>query len=193
MNRKRIAWILAVFLAGYAAGAFTMDWLAMVARPTERWALSRTMQMEQEARARRAAREGDLVRSLAHRWNVVALESNNGLEILGDWEDIHRERFQPVVLLLGRRWLERQHSEESRAKAARMFEALARSRLSSTLAELGLTEEAAAEADLAADLARSCQCMKWTEPASFAEVVEEESAESYVAVERYLLGQERQP
>lgn len=187
MKRKRAAWILGAFVAGFALGASTMDWLAVIARPTERWALSRLMLMEQEARARRAAREGDRVRSLAHRWNVVALEIDDGVQVLGDWEDVRRERFQPIQLLLARWWLDRRYPVESQARGARMAEALARSRLSSTLAELGLATEAAAEADRAAELARSCQCTNWTDPAPFAELVEEESAEPYVEAERYLL------
>lgn len=186
MRGRRALLGASLFLGGLTVGAFAMDWLAMKMRPTEYWALTLTMQMEQEAQARRAARNGQLVKSLVHRWNAVALEADDGAELVGGWSEAYDERFQPIMLAVLEWDLERKHSADERRRASAVNEALLRSRLASTLEGLGFTQLATEESDRAAALHRSCECEPW-QPQMLSELIEEESREPYLAAERYLL------
>src|SRR5512145_909865 len=70
--------ICGIFIGGIIVGAILMNLLDMYVRPTYREVIRIDLKTEQEFLANRAIRQGDKVRALAHRWNVVDAESKDG-------------------------------------------------------------------------------------------------------------------
>ena len=73
--------ISGIFMAGIIVGAILMNFLDMYLRPAYRETIRIDLKTEQEYLASRAMRQGDKVRTLAHRWNVVDAETKDGFRV----------------------------------------------------------------------------------------------------------------
>src|SRR6266446_4245630 len=83
---KRLAAVVGILLLGFAGGAIVATTLEMHARPLYRDILRSELISTQESLARQAERDGDYVRALVHRSNVVTASSAEDLHAFGaDW------------------------------------------------------------------------------------------------------------
>ncbi len=70
--------VATAFLVGVASGALVMNSLAIRSLRAYRGVLRDNLKFEQEFLAARAARDGDALRAVVHRWNAVDAESREG-------------------------------------------------------------------------------------------------------------------
>ena len=68
-----------IFFCGLILGAGLMNLLHMHVRPAYRDAIRIDFKQEQELLAEKANREGNKLRAVSHRWNVVDIEAQEGL------------------------------------------------------------------------------------------------------------------
>src|SRR4030042_4569479 len=70
--------ISGIFVGGIIIGAVLINLLHMYVRSTYRETIRIDLKTEQEFLSGRAARQGDNLRALSHRWNVVDAEGRDG-------------------------------------------------------------------------------------------------------------------
>ena len=149
---KRLAAVVGILLLGFAGGAVVATTVEMHARPMYRDILRSELISTQESLARQAERDGDYVRALVHRSNVVTASSAEDLHAFGaDWVSatVEKEwRFGVAALVL--RAIE-QHSDPA-GIGARRAEGIARGQLALVLERLGRSDEAQEQWMLAAGL-----------------------------------------
>jgi len=172
--------------SGFLLGAVAMDSLAIRARPFEREAVRTSALIHNEFRAGREARDGNLLKSLVHRWNLVLLYDGQGEEVLGrpEWNE---ERFLPIRLLLFRAYLDHRFDREKSERGAEILQALARQKLAATLVGVGHPEEAEAQLAWAEPVIARCSKTPAASP-TLAQILEEESTELHQEAERAVLG-----
>jgi len=136
---------------GVAVGAAGILFLDMRTRATYRAVLQSKFLAEQEALARRTARQGDRLRSLVHRWNVVDASSEDGFRIFRADPEIDDGFFLPVILL-GLKHITASVDESGRG--ARVSEGLERGRLAAALEGVGAPTTADEQWRRAQDLLR---------------------------------------
>jgi len=72
--------------AGFIAGALAYGWFAAHTLDTRNKMIQTQFGIEQEFRAARAERQGDLLAALHHQWNVVEARSSDWLHEFANWE-----------------------------------------------------------------------------------------------------------
>ncbi len=131
-----------IFTGGIIVGAIIMNLIYMSVRPAYRETIRIDLKTEQEFLASRAARQGNKVRALVHRWNVVDTEANNGFCIFNKERNNEMDSsfFFPFYMLVLKTMM---HSEvDKHEKGARISEGIDRGRVALSLESLGAREEA---------------------------------------------------
>jgi hypothetical protein len=134
--------ISGIFIAGIIVGAILMNLLDMYVRPAYREVIRIDLKTEQEFLASRAIRQGDKVRTLAHRWNVVDAESKDGFRAFRKErsKDIDSSFFFPFEILVLNAMM---HDKENNLKkGAQIVEGIDRGKLAYALESIGAREEA---------------------------------------------------
>jgi hypothetical protein len=145
-----------IFICGIIVGAILLNLLDMYLRPTYREIIRIDLKVEQEFLASRAMREGDKVRALAHRWNVVDAEAKDGFRAFRKEQNKKIDSLfsYPFYMLIMNAMM---HDKEGNLeKGARVGEGIDRGRLASALESIG----ANAEADKQWERARILICEK---------------------------------
>jgi len=75
-----------VFLGGFAAGAVSCGFVAARQTRFQNELIQTHFQIEQELRASRAERSGDLLAALHHRWNSVEAHSGSWMNAIENWD-----------------------------------------------------------------------------------------------------------
>jgi len=149
---KRISAVTGILLLGFAGGAVVATTLEMHARPVYRDILLSELIYTQESLAGKAERDGDYLRALVHRSNVVTASSTEGLLAFGTaWVSptVEKEwRFALAAVVL--RAIKR-HSDPA-GIGARRAEGIARGQLALVLEHLDRGDEAQEQWMLAAGL-----------------------------------------
>jgi hypothetical protein len=131
---KRAAAFLSVFALGLAVGAAGVLLIDLRTRATYREVLRSNLLVEQELLAARTARQGDRLRSLVHRWNVVDARSEDGFRIFRASPPFDDGFFFPFALLSLKEMVLR--ADESR-RGSRVGEGLERGKLALALEAIG--------------------------------------------------------
>jgi hypothetical protein len=143
--KQRIIKILKVsgiFVGGIIIGGMLMNLLHIYIRPAYRENIRIDLKTEQEFLTGRAARQGDNVRALSHRWNVVDAEAKEGFRAFRKErnKDIDSSFFFPFYMVVLTAMI---HPKEGMdEKAAGFSEGIARGRLALALESIGDPEEA---------------------------------------------------
>lgn len=141
--------IIGIFISGIFVGALLMNLLDMYLRPAYREALMISFKTEQEFSASRAIREGNQVKAMVYRWNVVHAESKDGYRTFK--KDRNKEMdtsfFYPFhMYALNSMLLNRDSTFE---KGGLIAEGIGRGKLAVSLEAIGSHEEAARQWDIA--------------------------------------------
>lgn len=136
-----------VFLAGFAAGGLTYGFVAARQTRFQNELIQMHFGIEQEFRASRAERNGDLLAALHYRWNSVEAHSRSWMNAIQGWETPapwYPVQFRILRSLLG-------HNRHG--KGQRLNEAIDRGHLAWLLDANGFSERAADEWARSAQLA----------------------------------------
>ena len=141
-----------IFIGGIIVGAILMNCLDMYVRPAYRETIRINLKTEQEFLASRAIRQGDKMRALVHRWNVVDADSKDGFRVFRKEQnkDIDSSFFFPFEMLLLNAMI---HDSETRyKKGVQIDEGINRGRLALSLEAIGSREEADRQWEIARTL-----------------------------------------
>jgi len=129
-------------MGGIIVGAILMNLLDMYVRPAYREMIRIDLKTEQEFLASRAIRQGDKVRALAHRWNVVDAEAKDGFRAFRKERnsDIDSEFLFPFGMIVLKAMM--YDKEGYLKKGAQIVEGIDRGRLALSLESIGAREEA---------------------------------------------------
>lgn len=131
-----------IFIGGIIVGAILMNCLDMYVRPAYRETIRINLKTEQEFLASRAIRQGDKMRALVHRWNVVDADSKDGFRVFRKEQnkDIDSSFFFPFHMLVLNALI---HPKEGmQEKGPRIIEGVSRGRLALALESIGARQEA---------------------------------------------------
>jgi hypothetical protein len=146
--------ISSIFVGGIIIGAVLMNLLHMYVRSTYRETIRIDLKTEQEFLAGRAARQGDNLRALSHRWNVVDAEARDGFRAFRKErnKDIDSSFFFPFYVFVLKAIKPQMRGKQ---KEVDMFiEGMDRGKLAVALESIGEKEEAAKQWDIARLLTR---------------------------------------
>jgi len=132
----------AILIGGIIVGAVLMNVLHMYVRPAYRETIRIDLEIEQKFLAGRAARQGDELRALVHRWNVVDAEARDGFRVFRKEQnkDIDSSFFFPFHMLVLNALI---HPKEGmQEKGPRIIEGVSRGRLALALESIGARQEA---------------------------------------------------
>jgi hypothetical protein len=134
--------ISGIFVGGIIVGAVLINLLDMYVRPAYRETIRIDLKTDQEFLANRATREGDKVRALVHRWNVVDAEAKDGFRAFNKerTKDLDSSFFFPVYMLILNTMMN--DKDVRLEKGAKIAEGLDRGRLALSLEAIGNHEEA---------------------------------------------------
>jgi hypothetical protein len=134
--------ICGIFIGGIIVGAILMNLLDMYVRPAYREVIRIDLKTEQEFLASRAIRQGDKVRALSHRWNVVDAESKDGFRAFRKERnsDIDSEFLFPFGMIVLKAMMH--YKEDNLKKGAQIVEGINRGKLAHALESIGAREEA---------------------------------------------------
>jgi hypothetical protein len=131
-----------ILMGGIIAGAVLMNLLHMYVRPAYRETIRIDLETEQKFLAGRAAQQGDQLRALVHRWNVVDAEARNGFRVFRKEQnkDIDSSFLFPFHMLVLNALI---HPKEGmQEKGPRIIEGVSRGRLALALESIGAQQEA---------------------------------------------------
>jgi hypothetical protein len=136
-----------VFLGGFAAGALTYGFVAARETQFQNELIQTHFRIEQEFRASRAERGGNLLAALHYRWNSVDAHSRSWMNAIQSWEV--PGPWYPVQLHI----LRSIRGDAKRyEKGVRIAEAIGRGHLAWLLDANGFAERAAQEWERSAEL-----------------------------------------
>jgi hypothetical protein len=141
-----------IFIAGIFVGVTLMSLLDMYVRPMYRELIRIDLETEQEYLASRAARQGDKLRALSHRWNVVDTASESGFRAFRREQnkDIDASFFFPFQALILKTIVA--PTEESQRRPKLWLEGMARGKLALALEAIDAKGEADKQWELALKL-----------------------------------------
>jgi hypothetical protein len=143
--KQRIIKILkigGIFSGGIIFGAIIMNLLCMYVRPIYRETIRIDFKIEQEFLSSRTARQGNKVRALVHRWNVIDAEAKDGFKAFSKErnKDIDSSFFFPFQMLALKILM--YPKDGNQEKGARIAEGIDRGRLAIFLESIGDKKEA---------------------------------------------------
>jgi hypothetical protein len=136
-------------VVGLVAGVLVYGWFAAHSLGMWNRIVQTEFATEQEFRAARAEREGDLLAALHHRWNVVEAGSPDWLRMFQTWE-APAPWFAAQFSMLGRMF----EGADPSGRGERVVHAIARGQLARLLEANGHVERAAHEWGAAAQLSQ---------------------------------------
>jgi hypothetical protein len=139
MTLRKTLSITGIFLLGFIVGMTSLNLLYMHLNKTYINVLLHGIEFEQGLLASKTAREGDTIRSLVHRWNVVDATTANGFRSLRT-TTMQDEFFYPFAMLVIKQMQENTQYKEGKVKGERMIEGINRGKLAKTLEALGENE-----------------------------------------------------
>ena len=150
----RIVKMSGIFVGGIIIGAVLMNLLHMYVRSTYRETIRINLKTEQEFLSVRAARRGDNLRALSHRWNVVDAEARDGFRAFRKErnKDIDSSFLFPFHMLVLRAIQSPMKGKQE--EVDKFIEGMDRGKLATALESLGEREEAAKQWDIARLLTR---------------------------------------
>ncbi len=150
----RIVKISGTFVGGIIIGAALMNLLHMYVRSTYRETIRIDLRTEQEYLSARAARRGDNLRALTHRWNVVDAGARDGFRAFRKEQnkEIDSSFFFPVHMLILKAMKSPMRGKQK--EVDRFIEGMDRGKLATVLESLGEKEEAAKQWDIVRLLTR---------------------------------------
>ena len=150
----RIVKMSGIFVGGIIIGAVLMNLLHMYVRSTYRETIRINLKTEQEFLSVRAARRGDNLRALSHRWNVVDAEARDGFRAFRKErnKDIDSSFLFPFHMLVLRAIQSPMKGKQE--EVDKFIEGMDRGKLATALESLGEREEAAKQWDIARLLAK---------------------------------------
>lgn len=178
--------ISGIFVGGIIIGGVLMNLLHMYVRPVYRDTIRIDLKTEQEFLAGRAARQGNNLRALSHRWNVVDTEAREGFRAFRKErnKDIDSSFFFPFYMVALTAMV---HPKEGMdEKAARISEGIARGHLALALESIGNREEANKQWEIARTLTNN----KSIEDIRnfILKLREQEKTDTYLQTEKEILG-----
>ena len=128
-------------MSGIITGAIIMNLLDMYLRPMYRETIRIDLKTEQEFLASRTARQGDKVRAVSHRWNVVDAEAEDGFRA---FRKIENKNIDSSFLFPFQMYILKEISSdiESQQKGRRIAEGIDRGQLALALEKIGASQEA---------------------------------------------------
>lgn len=135
MKLRRALSIIGIFFLGFIAGVISLNLLNMHLRDTYRDVLMTNLKLEQELRASKTAREGNTLKSLVHRWNVVDISSSDGFQFFQNMNGENKFLY-PFAMLV----LKQMHNENKKYEGIRTSESIEIGKLALTLEALGMDE-----------------------------------------------------
>jgi hypothetical protein len=150
----KILKISGMFVGGIIIGAILMNLLHMHVRSTYRETIRVDLKTEQEFLAGRAARQGNNLRALSHRWNVVDAEARDGFRAFRKErnKDIDSSFFFPFHMLVLRAIQSPMRGKQE--EVDKFIEGMDRGKLATALESLGERQEASKQWDIARLLTR---------------------------------------
>ena len=150
----RIVKMSGIFVGGIIIGAVLMNLLHMYVRSTYRETIRINLKTEQEFLSVRAARRGDNLRALSHRWNVVDAEARDGFRAFRKErnKDIDSSFLFPFHMLVLRAIQSPMKGKQE--EVDKFIEGMDRGKLATALESLGERQEAAKQWDIARLLTR---------------------------------------
>jgi hypothetical protein len=131
-----------IFISGLLIGAILMNFFYMYVIPVYRETIRINFKTEQEFLSSRAFRQGEIVRALVHRWNVVNSEADDGFRAFNKKrnKDIDESFLFPFQMLALKSLM--QTKDGVQEKGARIAEGIDRGRLALSLESIGAQKEA---------------------------------------------------
>ena len=131
-----------IFIGGLIVGAVLMNLLHMYVRPAYRETIRIDLKQEQEFLAGKATRQGDNLRAVTHRWNVVDTDATEGFRAFRKKrnKDIDSSFFFPFYMIVINELVHPREGMEE--KGSRISEGVDRGRLALSLESVGARDEA---------------------------------------------------
>jgi hypothetical protein len=131
-----------IFISGLLIGAILMNFLYMYVLSVYRDTIRINFKTEQEFLSSREFRQGEIVRALVHRWNVVNSEADDGFRAFNRKrnKDIDESFLFPFQMLALKSIM--QTKDGVQEKGARIAEGIDRGRLALSLESIGAQKEA---------------------------------------------------
>ena len=166
---------------GFLVGTVAYGWFAATSLGAWNQVVQMQFAIEQELRASRAERRGDLLAALHHRWNVVEAKSSAWMRQFETWE--RPAPWFPFQFLTLRKIYEQADPE---GKGHEALEGIARGELARLLEVNGQPERAAHQWSAAAQLARQPDLRRMRE--LIASLHEQEATPAQLEAEEAVLG-----
>lgn len=184
----KILKISGIFIGGIIIGAVLMNLFHMYVRSTYRETIRIDLKTEQEFLASRAARQGDKVRTVSHRWNVVDAEAEDGFRAFQKIrnQDIDSSFLFPFYMCV-LKWMS--SGIEGQQKGRKISEGIDRGRLALALEAIGASQEAARQWKIARAMITKKRSIEDTRRLIL-KLREQENSDIYLQAERAILDQD---
>jgi hypothetical protein len=183
--------ISGIFISGILVGAILMNLLDMHVRPSYREMLKIEMKTEQKYLASRSTRQGDKMRAVIHRWNVVDAQAKDGFAVF-NYErnkDIDSSFTLPFQILALNSII--YPIEGKYEKAAQISEGMDRGRLALALEDIGNHEEAERQWEMARTMTNKKSISEIRN--IVIKVQDVDNTETYREAEKAILGENNLP